>query len=476
MIWKAVLYLNKLNVKLKNNGAIMSKNINDVNDDALDDDLSITSTEKEVDFSKYNRNSSKVEVGSVDSVENYDGRSQVGDRKRFGSGLSAMMVLLILVAVAAVAYGVWYATKMNLNINKGSENAEEEIQEPSNYNNGKTGQRDFAKDFAVQQANEKKLAEEQAMLNQHDQVNEEIQPIGDEYNSAPVPNVAPMPDQVIAQTAMEKPKSPHQLRMERLLSSSFNSSSSTSGSEISSSTSSLLPVSSEDSRDNIGGGLSRLNNTTVLNSVRAAKASSRDLTLDKGAFIDCVMTTKFHSQLAGMLTCEVTRNIYSASGRVILIDRGSRVTGEYQGDVKTGQTRVFVVWNRIVTPKGVTINIDSPASSSLGESGLTGRINNHFFKRFGGAMLVSLVTGISDGVGKSVGASIGREIDASLGNDEGTTVVDLGGSSSNGAGDVASKIIEQTSNIPPSIVKHQGDKVTIFVARDVDFSSVYRLK
>lgn len=126
--------------------------------------------------------------------------------------------------------------------------------------------------------------------------------------------------------------------------------------------------------------------------------------------------------------------------------------------------------------KRSNINIDSPASSELGESGLTGRVNNHFFKRFGGAMLVSLVTGISDGVGKSVGASIGREIDKGLGNGNGTTVIDLGGSSSNGAGDVASKIIEQTSNIPPSIVKHQGDKVTIYVARDVDFSSVYRLK
>lgn len=473
----------------------MSKQINDINDDDLDDDLSITNTEKDVDFSKYNRNSnSKPEMAGVESVKNYDGRSQVGDRKKFGSGLSAMMILLILVAVGAVAYGVWYATKMNLNI-KGGENAEEEVQEPSNYNNGKTGQRDFAKDFAVQQANEQKLAEEQALLNQqaNGQANQEIQPVGAEYNPAPVPNVAPMPEQVVAQGSyapsepMEKPKSAHELRMERLLNSSFNGS--TSGSEIASigsSTASLRPVSDDDEDERatggsnagagFGGGLSRLNNATVLNGVRAGKAGNRDLTLDKGAFIDCVMTTKFHSQLAGMLTCEVTRNIYSASGRVILVDRGSRVTGEYQGDVKTGQSRVFVVWNRIVTPKGVTINIDSPASSELGESGLTGRVNNHFFKRFGGAMLVSLVTGISDGVGKSVGASIGREIDKGLGNGNGTTVIDLGGSSSNGAGDVASKIIEQTSNIPPSIVKHQGDKVTIYVARDVDFSSVYRLK
>ncbi|AZC05417.1 hypothetical protein DKE50_021590 (plasmid) [Acinetobacter nosocomialis] len=61
----------------------MSKQINDINDDDLDDDLSITNTEKDVDFSKYNRNSnSKPEMAGVESVKNYDGRSQVGDRKK----------------------------------------------------------------------------------------------------------------------------------------------------------------------------------------------------------------------------------------------------------------------------------------------------------------------------------------------------------------------------------------------------------
>lgn len=459
----------------------MNKNINNNLDDDLDDDLNIGTPEKEVDLSRYQRNTFSNEQNQnnvgVESVADYDGRSPVGNRKKFGQGLSAMMVLLILVAVGAVAYGVWYATTIKLGT-QGEDKVEVE-ETPSQYDGAKSGSRDFAQEFQGKQLEDAKLAEEQALLDAqaNNPMNAEIVPVGNDSGMA----MAPMPEQQMnyapAPTApMEKPKSAQELRLERMLASNFNGNVGQSAMGMGGSIRGTNDDSGQGQNQRSNGALSRLNSVSAFAGTQAGKAGNRELTLDKGAFIDCVMTTKFHSQLAGMLTCEVTRNIYSASGRVILIDRGSRVTGQYEGDVKTGQSRVFVIWDRIVTPKGVTINIDSPASSQLGESGLTGRVNNHFFKRFGGALMVSLVTGVSEGVGKSVGASIGRQIDKGLGNDGNpTTVVDLGGGS-NSAGDVAGKIIEQTSNIPPSIIKHQGDKVTIYVARDVDFSTVYALK
>ncbi|WP_180061821.1 MULTISPECIES: type IV secretion system protein VirB10 [unclassified Acinetobacter] len=463
----------------------MNKNPKNQDDD-LDDDLSIVDSEKDIDLSrfektKYSSNDSNMNNVGVESVADYDGRSVVGNRKKFGQGMSMVMVFISLLAVGMVAWGVWYATNMSLDV-KGEDQAEQ-IEDDSSAQPTQVGSRNFGEEFQQKQLTEQQIAEQDALIADYanNGMNQEITPIGEDagmYAPAPMPT-QPMPDQQMAYAPapmpMEKPKSASELRLERMLGSEFNNNV---GGAVAGS---IRPISSgQEENEQIntgnGGGLSRLDNVKGFASAKAGKMGNRDLTLDKGAFIDCVMTTKFHSQLAGMMTCEVTRNIYSASGRVILIDRGSRVTGQYQGDVKTGQSRVFVVWDRIVTPKGVSINIDSPASSELGESGLTGRVNNHFFKRFGGALLVSLVTGVSDGVGKSVGASIGREIDKGLGNDgNDTTVIDLGGGGSNSAGDVAGKIIEQTSNIPPSIVKHQGDKVTIFVARDVDFSSVYGL-
>ena len=183
--------------------------------------------------------------------------------------------------------------------------------------------------------------------------------------------------------------------------------------------------------------------------------------------IDCALETKFNSTTVGMLTCNVTRNIYSASGRVILIDRGSKIIGQYKGGLQQGQARVFVLWTRVETPKGVIMNIDSPAAGGLGDMGMDGRVNNHFWKRFGGAMLVSVI----DGLGKALGNVAANKLNEAL---DGDNYYQSGMSSDSSA--VAEKIIENTINIPPTLIKHQGDRVNVYVSRDLDFSGVYRLQ
>lgn len=195
----------------------------------------------------------------------------------------------------------------------------------------------------------------------------------------------------------------------------------------------------------------------------AVRMKNRDLIITKGNVIDCVLETKFNSTVVGMLSCTVTRNIYGASGRVVLIDRGSKVTGEYKGGLMQGQNRVFILWNRIETPKGVIIDINSPAAGALGEAGVTGRVDSKFWKRFGGAMLVSLVNDF----GKAISE---RAAEEAVG---GTVRLE---NTSQSAEDMAATALEQSINIPPSLVKHQGDRLSIFVARDVWFGDVYDLK
>lgn len=195
----------------------------------------------------------------------------------------------------------------------------------------------------------------------------------------------------------------------------------------------------------------------------AVRMKNRDLIITKGNVIDCVLETKFNSTVVGMLSCTVTRNIYGASGRVVLIDRGSKVTGEYKGGLMQGQNRVFILWNRIETPKGVIIDINSPAAGALGEAGVAGRVDSKFWKRFGGAMLVSLVNDF----GKAISE---RAAEEAIG---GTVRLE---NTSQSAEDMAATALEQSINIPPSLVKHQGDRLSIFVARDVWFGDVYDLK
>ena len=80
---------------------------------------------------------------------------------------------------------------------------------------------------------------------------------------------------------------------------------------------------------------------------QAGLIGNRNLLLAKGTLLDCVLNTAINSSIPGMVSCTLTRNVYSDNGKVLLLERGSTVTGEFGGRVKTGQTRIYVLWNRI---------------------------------------------------------------------------------------------------------------------------------
>ncbi|MGN6424272.1 MAG: type IV secretion system protein VirB10 [Asticcacaulis sp.] len=196
--------------------------------------------------------------------------------------------------------------------------------------------------------------------------------------------------------------------------------------------------------------------------VQAARIENLNLLLPKGRTIDCGMSMRIISSLAGEASCVVTQNVYSANGKVVLIERGSEAVGEYRSGASIGQKRLFVLWNRIITPGGVVINLDSPGADELGSTGLTGKVDSHWFERVGSAFLLSTV---QDAIQYEV---------AQAQTGSGATLV-LGNTAQ--AGDtMAQKVLNASINIPPTIYKNQGDRAVIYVARDLDFSNVYRLR
>lgn len=196
--------------------------------------------------------------------------------------------------------------------------------------------------------------------------------------------------------------------------------------------------------------------------VQAARLNNLNLLLPKGRTIDCGMSVRIISALAGQASCVVTQNVYSANGKVVLIERGSEAVGEYRSGASIGQKRLFVLWTRIITPGGVVINLDSPGADELGSTGLTGKVDSHWFERIGSAFLLSTIQ-------DAIQYEIAQQQAGS-----GTTVV-LGNTAQTGNA-MAQKVLDATINIPPTIYKNQGDRAVIYVARDLDFSNVYRLR
>lgn len=199
-------------------------------------------------------------------------------------------------------------------------------------------------------------------------------------------------------------------------------------------------------------------------SVAASMLGNRSLTLPKGTAFTCALKTRIVSATSGFVGCQVQRNVYSDDGRVLLIERGSHMDGEYRiTTVRPGTVRIPVLWTRVRTPNGVTVDLDSPGTGPLGESGIDGYVDNRWGARIGAAMLLSLIDD-----------SVKLLIQNQSGEREADTIVlpSTTGSSSK----LAEKVLESTINIPPLIYQNQGGIVGVYVARDVDFSGVYELK
>ncbi|MCE4557998.1 type IV secretion system protein VirB10 [Pelomonas cellulosilytica] len=197
--------------------------------------------------------------------------------------------------------------------------------------------------------------------------------------------------------------------------------------------------------------------------VAARMLGNRSLTLPKGTAFTCALKTRVISAASGLVACQVLRNVYGDDGRVLLIERGSHFDGEYRiTSVRPGTVRIPVLWTRIRTPLGVVVDIDSPATGQLGESGIDGYVDNRWGERIGAAMLLSLIDD-----------SVKLVIQSQSNDRQGDTIV-LPSTTSN-TSKLAEKVLDSTINIPPLVYQNQGGVVGIYVARDVDFSSVYEL-
>lgn len=198
--------------------------------------------------------------------------------------------------------------------------------------------------------------------------------------------------------------------------------------------------------------------------VVASMLGNRSLTLPKGTAFTCALKTKVISAVSGLVGCQVQRNVFSDDGRVLLIERGSHLDGEYRiASVRPGTVRIPVLWTRIRTPLGVTVDIDSPGTGQLGESGIDGYVDSRWGERIGAAMLLSLIDD-----------SVKLVIQNQASDRQADTIV-LPSTTAN-TSKLAEKVLDSTIHIPPLIYQNQGGIVGIYVARDVDFSSVYELK
>ena len=172
-------------------------------------------------------------------------------------------------------------------------------------------------------------------------------------------------------------------------------------------------------------------------------------TVTQGTLIPAILETAIDTDVPGYVRAVVSQDVRSFDGKKVLVPRSSRLIGQYQSGVQGGQKRAYVIWTRLIRPDGASVNLQSPAVGFDGTTGLRGDVDGRFFQRFGSALLLSVVGGLS-------GIATG-----------GASVV-IGGA---GQG-AAAAAVQQNGQVGPRIRVRQGEPIRVFTARDLDFTPV----
>ncbi len=199
------------------------------------------------------------------------------------------------------------------------------------------------------------------------------------------------------------------------------------------------------------------NQPSTTDTVTATQIAHPEYTIASGEFMHGVLETAIDSDLPGMVRAIVTQPVYAYSGQQPLIPAGSRLIGQYSAATFQGVDRVFVMWNRVILPDGISVQINSPGADNIGRAGQgADDVNTHFFARFGEASLLSII-------GAGV-ATVG--VNSS---DQYNSAADYRTAIANSFQQSANNSLQNSSSVKPTLSIHQGAEINVFVAHDLDF-------
>lgn len=185
--------------------------------------------------------------------------------------------------------------------------------------------------------------------------------------------------------------------------------------------------------------------------------AARGYVLRQGKVIPAVLGRQINSDLPGRLTAYVSTDVFDSDGHLV-VPKGSMLVGAYDSQVSVGQTRMMFAFNRLILPNGYSFDLPAaPGTDLAGATGMTGDVNNHFFKMFGTSLLIAVLADRTK---------------------QPSTVTQVGATGpATAAGqvlaDVSKTILERNRLIPPTITVDQGTRINVEVVGDMVFPEPY---
>ena len=221
-------------------------------------------------------------------------------------------------------------------------------------------------------------------------------------------------------------------------------------------------------------------NLATSDSVKARKMGDLNYLVAEGKIIYAILETAINSEIPGTLRGVIACDIYAESGRNILIPRGSRIIGKYDSEVKDAQTRIAIIWHRLIRPDGIDIALDSQVVDRLGRAGLSGTLDDHLFARLASSVMISYI--IPTAIQK-VTNNASEQITTTLETDTvtGNTTTNESGTRKAFAAEAAlneitqqlKETIKKTIPAKPTFIVPQGRRIEIFVQHDLSFPTEF---
>jgi len=194
---------------------------------------------------------------------------------------------------------------------------------------------------------------------------------------------------------------------------------------------------------------------------KAKKKPRSSFEVKAGSYIPAALITGINSDLPGSVNAQVTENVYdTVTGNYLLIPQGAKLVGEYNSNLSFGQMRVQVVWNRIIFPDGKNLDLEKMQGVDIaGFTGLHDKVDNHYLRIYGNAVLLSLMGAGYDILNQkaeqstdpreAVAASVGQKLS-----------------------DVSGQALEKNMDVQPTVIIDPGYKFKIFVMKDMVLENI----
>lgn len=197
----------------------------------------------------------------------------------------------------------------------------------------------------------------------------------------------------------------------------------------------------------------------------ASMLPDRNLFVTMGTPMACLPEQPINTDVPGPFRCKVQSPVYSTSGTVPLLDAGTWFVGRVSEQMRRGSRRAFAVMTRLETPQGCIVRLRAPVADQLGEAGLDGEVDTHFWQRFQGLAVAAFL----DAASQAAATAAADALASSRGNGPSFNQFTMMGRQL-GSG------FQEDANIPPTLRRNQAQPILVMAMQDLDMRPCFRLQ